>query len=399
MKVLCVLNSADGGATQGILELAPFLPRNIELTLVVPSEPEPDQRVALQRHGDVVVVPMTWWNLSITLPLWYRPLPWGAGVLRTAFHARPVSTLRRLIRSGGFDLVYTGTAMTLDGALAARAAGVPHVWHIKEWIGHRARTRFPLPDALSLRVFDALSDRIVTMSDFIAGPFRAHGIDVEVIPDGADLTRFAEADGAPIREELGVPPDGVLVAMCASLRAVWKRHDVFIEAVVRAAPRLPEAKFAIFGSTPTLTTGPYSAAGRAFEALRTRASELGPALTLGRFINDIPAMMRAIDILVHPCEIEPFGRIAIEAMAAETPVIGPTSGGVAETVVDGETGVLVQPRHPSALAEAIVSLAREPSERARLGKAGRARAETLYGIERHRDAIVALFEDVLRRSR
>ena len=82
---------------------------------------------------------------------------------------------------------------------------------------------------------------------------------------------------------------------------------------------------------------------------------------------------------MHPCDIEPFGRIAIEAMAAGTPVVGPNVGGISETVVDGETGILVAPGALDAFANATEQLIRDPSLRAKNGQRWtKARPRTLY---------------------
>jgi glycosyltransferase involved in cell wall biosynthesis len=73
-------------------------------------------------------------------------------------------------------------------------------------------------------------------------------------------------------------------------------------------------------------------------------------------IHDAGAMMNAIDVLAHACDLEGFGRVAIEAMCAGKPVVGPNVGGFAESVVDGETGRSVPPGDPVALADGIVEL-------------------------------------------
>jgi glycosyltransferase involved in cell wall biosynthesis len=79
---------------------------------------------------------------------------------------------------------------------------------------------------------------------------------------------------------------------------------------------------------------------------------------------------------------EPFGLVIVEAMAMERPVVASRLGGPGEIVRDGHEGVLVDPRHPEEIAEALLRLAADPALRTRLGRAGRARALECFGAER-----------------
>ncbi|MBC8058945.1 MAG: glycosyltransferase, partial [Rhizobiales bacterium] len=84
-----------------------------------------------------------------------------------------------------------------------------------------------------------------------------------------------------------------------------------------------------------------------------------------------------------------------EAMALGRPLIAPREGGPLEIVVDDETGILVAPRDPTALAAAIDRLVRDPALRRRMGEAGRARVDAVFDIRQHVRAIEAIFDDML----
>src|SRR5205807_10075461 len=137
--------------------------------VVVPKEPTPAGRAELEAVAEEVLVePMRWWSSRTSLPAWYRPLAWARGNVTSAFHARPVLRLARVIRERRIDLVYSNTSLVLDGALAARVTGRPHVWHVKEWVGRHARTRFPIPDrAVGRFMTRRAGDRVVAMTDFV----------------------------------------------------------------------------------------------------------------------------------------------------------------------------------------------------------------------------------------
>jgi len=163
-------------------------------------------------------------------------------------------------------------------------------------------------------------------------------------------------------------------------------------------PSLPRVRFAIFGSEPARHSNPiYNQPWEYFERLKRQAQELGLD---GRFIwagfwQNIPQMMDAVDVLVHTCDIEPFGRVAIEAMAAGRPVVGPRKGGISESVVDGQTGFLVPAGNAGAFSRATAQLIVDDHLRAKMGEAGRVRAATCFSIDQHVRQISALYNEVI----
>jgi len=98
---------------------------------------------------EIVVEPMIWWNLKIDIPFLWRLLSWGRGSMRTWFHARSIFAIYRRIRLWNIDIVYSNSALVIDGAIAARIRAIPHIWHIKETIGRQGRIKFPLSDELN----------------------------------------------------------------------------------------------------------------------------------------------------------------------------------------------------------------------------------------------------------
>lgn len=406
LRVLYVLNASGGGATQGILELLRGLPGDqYEAYLAVPNEPEfRQQQLFSQLAAATYVVPMSWWNRKLTLPAWWRLMAWGSSTARTLAHLRPVTTLCNLIRRHQIDLVYTTTALTLDGALAARVCKVPHIWHIKERIGQRGRVKFLLPDMLLARLMVALSDRIIVMSHFINDFFEHQGLaqQIEVISDGVDLGQFNSDHGAELRKQLGVQPNQLLIGMAADLGAVWKQHRLFFDMAARITNQFPEIRFGVFGRPPSRQSNPaYNRPWSYYQELHQYVHELGleDRVLWAGFHSDIAQMMSALDILVHPCDTEPFGRVAIEAMAAYRPVIGPSAGGIAETVLDKVTGLLVAPRQEGAFSHAVSRLATNARMRRSLGEAGHKHVAANYSIGQHIKRITELYATVRSRAR
>ena len=103
----------------------------------------------------------------------------------------------------------------------------------------------------------------------------------------------------------------------------------------------------------------------------------------GGFRQNIPELMSAIDILVHPCEVEGFGRIAIEAMAAGKPVVGPTTGGISETVKNDFTGYLVKPGDVDSFTKATGKLISNSTLRNQFGGNAKIHVRNNFSISNH----------------
>ena len=110
----------------------------------------------------------------------------------------------------------------------------------------------------------------------------------------------------------------------------------------------------------------------------------------------MPSLMAAITLLVVATEAEPFGRVILEAMASGKPVVGTASGGTPELVQEGQTGFLVPPLDPEAMARAILRLLKNPEEAKRMGENGRRRVEAEFSLEVHVQKIQALYHSLLR---
>jgi glycosyltransferase involved in cell wall biosynthesis len=184
--------------------------------------------------------------------------------------------------------------------------------------------------------------------------------------------------------------------MVASLTSRTKKHPLFIAAAA-LLNRVPNVEFRIYGHDPSAAgagTGDHYSA-----SLRTLVHDLGLThhLRFVGFVADPAQIMSQIDILVHPADNESFGRIVVEAMAAGLPVVGVRGGGVGEIVVDEQTGLVASPDDAGGLAERIERLIRDASLRARLGAAGRRRAELNYSLESCAAGVLRVYEEAMQR--
>ena len=400
-----VLNSPAGGATHCALDIVSGLPCDEYRTfLILPSVPTEEQCRALASLGaEWHVVPMGWWNRKIRLS-WPRRIVWSLNQnAQTVGNLRTVYRIARCIRSWGVDIVHTHTGLVPWGAIAARVVGVPHVWHIHEPNGRGKPFQYWLPDSLLERVFERLSDHIILVSKYVGDLFRKRAMrtPMTVAYQGVESGAFRASDsGKKLRGSLGIDDTEIVVGMVGSLTSTWKRHDLFVRIAGRLSRRWPCARFAVFGQIPVepstwLYNSPYEYARRMQRIVEEE--RLSDRFIWAGFHSDIPAIMSAIDILVHPCDVEGFGRVAVEAMAAGRPVVGSNRGGIAESVVDGETGFLVGANNVEAFAGACERLLASPDLRRRMGEAGRAHAKSHFPTEEHIRQVTRIYDDVVRR--
>src|SRR5205823_2854960 len=251
---------------------------------------------------------------------------------------------RFFFRARRGDLVHTHSSTdSWLGALAAKSLGLPVV---------RSRhVSIAIRSALVYR----LADRIVASGETVRAIVVHAGVPGErvvAIPAGVDTARFhAAVSGKTVRDELRVGAGEPLIGLVANIRGS-KGHNVFLDAardVLRAAPR---ARFLIVGD------------GVGYDDVRRRVSDLGLTrhVTMTGFRRDIPEVMAALDVLVLPSiRSEAASQVIPQALAVGTPVVATTVGGSPELVADGRTGRLVPPADAPALAEAILSLLRDPA--------------------------------------
>jgi glycosyltransferase involved in cell wall biosynthesis len=307
------------------------------------------------------------------------------GVRRVAAAwAADAGGLGRLARSRGVALVHTNTSTTLGGAAAARIAGVPHVWHVREiyagferwWPAYRrlllTADALPCVSAAACRQFDGAPPAFV-LHDGIAAP--------------------PPADGARARAALGLPPDAIVVAVLGRVSG-WKGQDLLVRAL--AAPPLRERRDVV-----ALLAG---APGRGEDRHRRAVHELATVLAVtarvhdAGFRDDLETVYAAADVVAVPSLYpDPLPSAALEAAAAGRCVVIADHGGAREIVRDRETGRLVAPRDPSALAAVLAELADDRAQRERLATAAAVEVPRRFARERLLAEVHALYDRLLSR--
>lgn len=206
--------------------------------------------------------------------------------------------------------------------------------------------------------------------------------DIVVIANG--ISGFEPGDGSQMRAALGIPLDAPVVGSVGHLRAE-KAFEVLIEAVAIARDTHPGLVALVAGEGPCRT---------ALEELRARLGLEGGVRLLGAR-DDIPDLLATLDVAVCCSDFEGGPLSVMEYMEAGLPVVATRVGGLPELVRDGESGVLVPPRDPGALAEAMAQMLDDASLRARMGARGRELQHEVGGLDRWIARIEGLYGALL----
>lgn len=254
------------------------------------------------------------------------------------------------------------------------------------------RVDFPLKkNYFSQRKYMKNIDAIIAISEGVKKVLVEGGVDpenVEVISSGIDFSSFEEDSSALtskdyLHREFSFAVDDYLVGIVAHL-ADHKGHQYLIQATKILKQQAPKIKTIIVGE------GPLSM------ELNRQAKELDVEdiiFFLG-FRKDIPKILSSLDLFVLSSHLEGMGSSILDAMASRLPVVATKVGGIPEVVINGETGLLVPPRNPSALARAILRLYSDKTLASRLGQKGYELVHRKFSAEAMAEKVVRLYEKI-----
>ena len=301
-------------------------------------------------------------------------------------HLRTIGVLARLLRRSPPDILHAYLpAANVIGPVAARLTGVPRVI-----VSKRALAEYKAHYPLLRRVEplgNRLADVILVNSDAVRrdverteehwkGKFR------KIYNGVAQIGRWTPVEAMAFRRRERIPADA-LVALSVSNFYPYKGHEELVEAAARIVPAFRNVIFLMVGrDSGTL------------EAMRSRVRERGieGSVRFAGSRTDVPDLLRAADLFVHPSREEGFSNAILEAMAAGLPVVACYVGGNPEAIVDGETGRLVPPRNAAAFASAVAELLSDPEKRKAMGEAGRHRATERFSLDRMVGEVESLYE-------
>jgi len=306
--------------------------------------------------------------------------------LRSRLDPRGIRALAQWLREQRVDLVHAHMYRSnVPGAIAARWAGVRRVLcqvhNIDTWETRRQRWM----DRFLLRWRTAMIAVSEEVKRDVVANLRCPPEKVRVLYNGIDLSEYGTAEPSPaLRRELGVPEGARVVVMLARL-VEQKRHTRLLQALEAIRRELPPTRLLLVGD------GKLRAALEA----EVRRRGLDDLVTFTGHRTDIPAILALADLSVLTSDREGFSNAIVESLAAGVPVVATDVGGNAEAIVDGESGLLVQPDDLPALAEGLRSLLRNEARRGEMSRAARERAR-LFSLDRMLDETRKLYLDLLK---
>ncbi len=376
----------------------------VHLTLIEHLDPDAvDVFVATNRHSVDLEPTLAWIRKAPRARLTVCDLgqemtgdTWGIKALSVIRNLPAMVTLLRLaalVRRERITVLHT-TDRPRDAAyttLLARMTGAAVVLHVHlKWeqdIGRAAHWAAEHAGA------------VIGISQFTCQSMVDGGIPPERVClayNATDTERFdpARVPRGVLRARIGVGETVPLVGILGRF-VPWKGHLDLITAFAQVRAAVPDARLVIMGR---LTKADAGAPDGWVAKLRGRVGELqlADAVDWAEWTDDVPEVMADLDILAVPSWEEPFGLVVTESMAMERPVVGYASGALPELVRNGQEGELVPRSDTTALAQALVTLLRDPARRAAMGKRGRQRVISEFSPRRQANAVVNLYRTLSR---
>jgi len=283
------------------------------------------------------------------------------------------SQLRK--RARGFDVIYANSQKAfLVSALAKRRKQVL-IWHLRDIL--TAEHFSPMMRKLAVAFGNLTASKVIansaaTRESFIASGGRKNKAVIVyngINPEAFDSIGMGQVER--LRRELGL--SGKFVAGIFGRLTPWKGQHVAIDAIAK----VPDVELLLVGEA---LFGEQDYA----DGLRRDADRLGvkDRVHFLGFRRDIPALMKAVDVVIHASTApEPFGRVIVEGMLANRPVVATGAGGAVEIVEHGQTGLLVKPDSSDELSQALVQLKTNIAFSREIGHAGRQRAEGAFSVK------------------
>jgi len=315
--------------------------------------------------------------------------------LKSLLDPRIIPRLTRFIQQNQFDIVQTAVfPADVYGRISARLAKVPVILSVMHRTDdHKQEATYRalfFADTLTMRLTTKIIAVSQAVKNYIISLHKVNSQKIEVIHNGIDTHQYnCMVAKDRFKMLLNLKPDTPTVGFIGRIVNV-KGLQYFLKAAARIIAAGKTAQFLVVGDGPLKNHFMDEA----------RRLGLDPYVSFLGFREDIPKIMSALDVLVVPSIKEGLPLIVLEAMAAGKPIVATTVGGIPEAITHGETGILVPPREPTRIADAVMDLLNDPVKCERMGEKGKKRAREHFDIARmvadydhlYRQCIAALAE-------
>lgn len=295
-----------------------------------------------------------------------------------------------IILKENIDLVHVNNSLGINfpSIVAARVLRVPIISHMRN---------FEEVHRMQIMAYEYVNKSVAitkSVEMFYRGKF-VNNSKIELIYDGIEEHEIQVTSPGCLKHEYGISESDFVTVGIVGMFMNWKGIDVFIRAMALVKDACPNVKGFIVGDClPGDEEYKNYLIGIALEL------DLGDSLVFTGFRKDVYNVFSSLDIVVHASTSpEPFGRVIIEAMAMEKPVVATALGGPLEIIDHDIDGMLIPPGNPLALAETIISLVSNPNKRQQLGKNAAAKVDERFRMEDTVQKVEAIYDELLATNR
>ena len=297
---------------------------------------------------------------------------------------KAIMRIRKATKSAKADIIHVhGTRAGVLARLAAIGLDKPIIYTEHLWT-KQFRLASPILNGLhsiGYWFLDLFTTTTVAVSGAVQDFLIANGVTreekIQVIYNGITATKLEADTFNRADEDFRIVTIGTL------------NHNKGIQYLIKALPKVvkefPNIKLDIVGD------GPY----KKELVAEIKRSKLEKVVKFDGFVEDIREHLTKFDVYIQPSLSESFGLAIVEAMSVGLPVIATNTGGIPEVVVEGKTGLLVEPANPEALSEAILKILRDPEKSKIMGETGRKLAADKFDIEKMVKKLERLYEETI----
>lgn len=372
-----------------LLAIANLDPRQV--SLFAASVPRGGVFEKLREAPNVVLLPLELGGAEV-------PRPGQDGRVRRAVEAAAgVARLVQYVRSAKIDVI-----LSIDRTVSAHIAQVVSRVTRRPFI-LSAQYPYYVSSGLAYKLVVEQARKIIAPTDFLIEHYARAGVEsgkMVKVPCALQIEHYDATLPADLaRQELDVDAADAVVVMAGRL-SPFKGQDDLIKAASLLLQQRPNTYFLIAGRDTdegVLTHGPQATSFKAILEKMIGEYGVGHRVRLVGYVRHLPSLYAASNVVAMPSWEEPFGLVALEAMAMARPVVATRAGGVPEFAPDGEVGRLVPPRDPQGLATALLDLIDDPQRAQAMGQQGRQRVEAFHTAQGYAAGVTAAIYHALDR--
>lgn len=305
-----------------------------------------------------------------------------------------VKELVGVMRKERFEIVHTHNSKAgILGRVAAKIAGAPIIIHTQHGCAFNYLRSNIIEKNLFIlveRLTGKFTDKIIAISHSVKEALLVAGVVPEdrivIAYSGIEIDKFRQNINREIKKaEFSIPKDYIIIGIVSRL-ADGKGHEVIINAIPKVLKVNRNIQFVFVGDGPLRTK----------LELLAKKEKVEDRVTFAGLRDDTPELLHIFDIFCLASEYEGMGRVILEAQAAGLPVVATKVGGIVDIVAENKTAILVAPRDPQALADALIKLIIDDGLRKNMASAAQKFVDYRFSSQKMVGDIISVYEELIR---